>query len=105
MSLFDKCRRFTTAREIMASGYYPYFVPIEASYDTEVVIRGERKIMVRMEPSLAASTQRDIILRWRRSSLCLGSFKLSTTTRMFPLASCRKCRRRTLWRRRLPRYQ
>ena len=47
----------------------------------------ERKIMVSVEPSLAASTERDIILRWRRSSLCLGSFKLSITTRMFPLAS------------------
>lgn len=46
MSLFDKCRRFTTAREVQASGYYPYFVPIQASYDTEVVIRGERKVMV-----------------------------------------------------------
>jgi 8-amino-7-oxononanoate synthase len=46
MSLFEKCYRFTKAREVQASGYYPYFVPIEASYDTEVVIRGERKVMV-----------------------------------------------------------
>ncbi|MGH7444443.1 MAG: aminotransferase class I/II-fold pyridoxal phosphate-dependent enzyme [Longimicrobiales bacterium] len=46
MSLFEKCYRFTKAREVMATGYYPYFVPIEESYDTEVVIRGERKIMV-----------------------------------------------------------
>jgi len=46
MSLFDKCHGFTQAREVMAQGYYPYFQPIEASYDTEVVIRGERKIMV-----------------------------------------------------------
>jgi 8-amino-7-oxononanoate synthase len=46
MSLFEKCYRFTKAREIQASGYYPYFVPIEASYDTEVLIRGERKVMV-----------------------------------------------------------
>jgi len=46
MSLFDKCARFTRAREIQASGYYPYFVPIEASYDTHVVIRGERKVMM-----------------------------------------------------------
>jgi 8-amino-7-oxononanoate synthase len=30
----------------MAAGYYPYFQPIEASYDTEVIIRGEKKIMV-----------------------------------------------------------
>lgn len=44
--LFDKCRRFTAAREAVARGLYPYFQPIERSYDTEVVIRGERKIMV-----------------------------------------------------------
>jgi 8-amino-7-oxononanoate synthase len=46
MSLFEKCYRFTKAREVMAAGVYPYFVPIEASYDTEVVIHGERKVMV-----------------------------------------------------------
>src|SRR3569832_1464134 len=46
MSLFEKAYRFTKAREVIASGYYPYFQPIEASYDTEVIIRGEKKIMV-----------------------------------------------------------
>ena len=46
MSLFEKCYRYTKAREVMAAGYYPYFVPIEESFDTEVVVRGERKIMV-----------------------------------------------------------
>jgi len=44
--LFDKCRRFTAAREMMDRGLYPYFQPIEESHDTEVVIRGETKIMV-----------------------------------------------------------
>jgi 8-amino-7-oxononanoate synthase len=44
--LFDKCRNFTRAREVMAAGYYPYFVPIERSTDTEVFVRGERKIMI-----------------------------------------------------------
>ena len=44
MSLFEKCYRFTKAREVMAAGYYPYFQPIEASYDTEVIIRGEKKL-------------------------------------------------------------
>jgi 8-amino-7-oxononanoate synthase len=44
--LFDKCRRFTAAHEMMERGLYPYFQPIEQSFDTEVVIRGERKIMV-----------------------------------------------------------
>jgi 8-amino-7-oxononanoate synthase len=46
MSLFEKCYSFTKAREVQAAGYYPYFAPIEASYDTEVVIRGQRLIMV-----------------------------------------------------------
>lgn len=46
MSLFEKCQRYTKAREVQALGLYPYFVPIEASYDTEVVVRGERKVMV-----------------------------------------------------------
>lgn len=46
MHLFEKCRNFTRAREIMAAGYYPYFVPIEGSTDTEVCVNGERKIMI-----------------------------------------------------------
>jgi 8-amino-7-oxononanoate synthase len=44
--LFEKCRRYTAAREAIERGLYPYFQPIEHSDDTEVVIRGERKIMV-----------------------------------------------------------
>jgi len=43
--LFDKCFRFTAARDAISQGVYPYFQPIEESFDTEVVIRGERKIM------------------------------------------------------------
>ena len=46
MSLFEKTRRYTRAREAQAAGLYPYFVPISASYDTEVLVHGERKIMV-----------------------------------------------------------
>lgn len=46
MGLFDKCHGYTAAREAEAAGVYPYFQPIEASFDTEVIIRGERKIMV-----------------------------------------------------------
>jgi 8-amino-7-oxononanoate synthase len=46
VDLFDKCRRFTAAREMMDRGLYPYFQPIQESHDTEVVIRGETKIMV-----------------------------------------------------------
>ena len=46
MSLFDKAYGYTRAREVQASGYYPYFRAIEASHDTEVVVEGHRKVMV-----------------------------------------------------------
>jgi len=46
LGLFDKCRQFTRAREIMALGVYPYFHPIEASEATSVVIGGRRLVMI-----------------------------------------------------------
>ncbi len=46
MNLIDKCVRFTRAREAQAAGVYPFFVPIEASGGTEVIVRGETKIMM-----------------------------------------------------------
>ena len=46
MSLFDKTHRYTRAREAQAAGFYPYFVPISASYDTEVVVEGETGYLV-----------------------------------------------------------
>jgi 8-amino-7-oxononanoate synthase len=44
--LFDKCRKFTRAREAQAAGLYPYFVAISGSEGTEVRIDGHRKIML-----------------------------------------------------------
>ena len=44
--IFAKCQAFTRARELRAVGLYPYFMPIEESHDTYVVIKGEKKIMV-----------------------------------------------------------
>ncbi len=44
--LFEKCRQFTTAREIQAAGLYPYFKPISESEDTLVTIEGAKKIML-----------------------------------------------------------
>ncbi len=29
MNLLDKCRTYTTARDAIAAGYYPYFVPFD----------------------------------------------------------------------------
>lgn len=44
--LFDKCKRFTKAREIMAAGLYPYFRIIESAQEPEVIMNGRRMIMV-----------------------------------------------------------
>ncbi len=44
--MLEKCRSFTRAREVMASGYYPYFVPIEDSSATEAFVEGKPRIMV-----------------------------------------------------------
>ncbi len=44
--LFDKCRKFTRAREAQEAGLYPYFVAISGSEGTEVSIDGHRKIML-----------------------------------------------------------
>ncbi|MHC4473618.1 MAG: aminotransferase class I/II-fold pyridoxal phosphate-dependent enzyme [Planctomycetota bacterium] len=46
LSIFDKCRRYTRAKDVQAMGYYPYFLPISENLSSEVEIRGKRFIMV-----------------------------------------------------------
>jgi 8-amino-7-oxononanoate synthase len=85
--LFDKCRRYTAAHEVIASGLYPYFQPIEESYDTEVVIRGERKIMVGSNNYLGL-THHPYVLERAKAALerygtgCTGSRFLNGTLDM-----------------------
>ena len=45
VDLFQKCWSFTRADEIKASGYYPYFHPIEENEGPVVKIEGRRVIM------------------------------------------------------------
>ena len=44
--IFEKCAKFTRAKELIAVGLYPYFRVIESAQDPEVVINGKRMIMV-----------------------------------------------------------
>jgi 8-amino-7-oxononanoate synthase len=46
VDLFDKCYRFTKAKELMTAGMYPYFRVIQSAQDPEVVIDGRKMIMV-----------------------------------------------------------
>jgi len=56
MDLFKKCREFTRAAETRASGYYPYFIPLEDAEGTEVVINGKRLIMIGSNNYLGLTT-------------------------------------------------
>jgi len=44
--LFDKCRRYTTAKEVMAAGLYPYFHVVESEQSPEVIVEGKKMIML-----------------------------------------------------------
>ena len=46
MDVFAKCSSYTRAREVQASGFYPYFIPLEQTEGTEVVANGHRLIMI-----------------------------------------------------------
>jgi 8-amino-7-oxononanoate synthase len=56
MDLFDKCVQFTDAKRAMAEGYYPYFIPLEQTDGTEVVINGRRLIMIGSNNYLGLAT-------------------------------------------------
>jgi 8-amino-7-oxononanoate synthase len=45
VDLFEKCRLFTRADEVKASGYYPYFRAIEENEGPVVMIEGRKVIM------------------------------------------------------------
>lgn len=46
VDLFDKCERFTRAKELMAKGIYPYFRAIGKHDCTRATIRGREVIMI-----------------------------------------------------------
>ncbi|HEX6748468.1 MAG TPA: aminotransferase class I/II-fold pyridoxal phosphate-dependent enzyme [Longimicrobium sp.] len=82
--IFAKCGRYTAAREMIDRGLYPYFQPIESSEDTEVVIRGQRLIMVGSNNYLGL-THHPYVLEQAREALyrygtgCTGSRFLNGT--------------------------
>ena len=44
--IFQKCNKFTKAKELMTAGIYPFFRVIESAQDPEVILNGRRMIMV-----------------------------------------------------------
>ena len=56
MDLFAKCIGFTMAREVMATGNYPYFMPLDDTEGTEVTIRGRKLVMIGSNNYLGLTT-------------------------------------------------
>ena len=46
MDLFDKCRNFTRAKELMATGIYPYFKAIQSGAGSKITVDGREVIMI-----------------------------------------------------------
>ncbi len=84
MDLFKKCSEYTTAKEAIAAGIYPYFIPLSENEGTEVVLRGKRLIMCGSNNYLGLTTHpkvrqaaREAIDRFGTS--CTGSRFLNGT--------------------------
>ncbi|MHB8845240.1 MAG: aminotransferase class I/II-fold pyridoxal phosphate-dependent enzyme [Nitrospirota bacterium] len=46
MDLFEKCRNYTTAKDVMAAGFYPYFRVMESEQNPEVIVQGKKMVML-----------------------------------------------------------
>ena len=46
MDLFEKCEKYTAAKEVMAAGFYPYFRVVDSAQDPEVMVEGRKMIML-----------------------------------------------------------
>jgi len=56
MDLFEKCRTWTDARELIASGFYPYFMPLDDTEGTEVTIGDKKLVMIGSNNYLGLTT-------------------------------------------------
>lgn len=84
MDLFQKCKEFTAAREVMAKGLYPFFNPISSGADTEVIINGKKIIMIGSNNYLGLTSHPKVKLAAieaieRYGSGCTGSRYLNGT--------------------------
>lgn len=87
MDIFEKCRKYTQAREAMESGTYPYFIPLDENEGTEVEYKGQRLIMcgsnnylgLTTHPKVKEAAQQAI---QRYGTSCTGSRFLNGTLAM-----------------------
>lgn len=87
MDIFEKCGQFTDARLAKAAGIYPYFMPLEDTEGTEVVVDGKRVLMIGSNNYLGLTTdprvrKASIEAVERYGTSCTGSRFLNGTLRM-----------------------
>lgn len=84
MDIFKKCFGFTTAKDAMQHGIYPYFIPLTETEGTEVDYRGHRLIMCGSNNYLGLTTHpkvREAAIKAieRYGTSCTGSRFLNGT--------------------------
>ncbi len=60
MDIFDKCFNYTEAKEVIKSGYYPYFIPMSGNDGTIAEFRGHKLIMCGSNNYLGLTTHPDV---------------------------------------------
>ena len=61
MDLFEKCEKYTTAKDIQKLGLYPYFHALQSRQDVEVIMEGKRRIMLGSNNYLGLTTHPDVV--------------------------------------------
>ncbi len=84
MDIFEKCYGYTEAKEAIANGTYPYFIPMTESEGNEAVFQGQRLIMCGSNNYLGLTTdprvhQAAIEAVERFGTSCTGSRFLNGT--------------------------
>ena len=84
MDIFEKCGQFTAAKEAVAKGLYPFFLPLAETEGTEVVYHGHRLIMCGSNNYLGLTTHpkvREAAIKAieRYGTSCTGSRFLNGT--------------------------
>lgn len=74
MDIFDKCFSFTTAKDAIATGIYPYFIPLTENEGTEVEFKGHRLIMCGSNNYLGLTTHPKV-----RQAACEATERFGTS--------------------------
>jgi 8-amino-7-oxononanoate synthase len=84
MDLFEKCKKWTAAKDLMKTGFYPFFMPLDDTEGTEVTIGDKKLVMIGSNNYLGLTTHpkvREAAIKATREfgTSCTGSRFLNGT--------------------------